>query len=184
MVREVNLAELMLLDSWLSICGRQPEIIDGKSSMLRNMPNVIQSIFDDLEEDYELVDRSANDGGLQKIRDVAAKLLEILADERLSPAEQIYTLVAMLRTAKPPPVGSSNNKYIKKPFLGFKLRSVLNRLLDQNRMIVSLVRFVSRIGRSVVHPTPSQPTNYDGRCRLFELDILTGVGESGICEST
>ena len=96
----VRLAELMMLDSWLSICGRAPEIIDGKSSLLRNMPALIQYLLDEFLEDFESIDRSANEGGLQLIQEVAANLMDRLNDEKLSEAEQIFTLGAMLRTAK------------------------------------------------------------------------------------
>ena len=96
----VRLAELMMLDSWLSICGRAPEIIDGKSSLLRNMPALIQYLLDDFDTDFKSIDRSANEGGLQLIKDVAASLMDCLNDEKLSEAEQIFTLGAMLRTAK------------------------------------------------------------------------------------
>ncbi|KAL8837408.1 MAG: hypothetical protein Q9176_005714 [Flavoplaca citrina] len=43
-----KLAELMMLDSWLSICGREPEILDGASDLRRNMPLLIQFIFEQL----------------------------------------------------------------------------------------------------------------------------------------
>ncbi|KAI4256933.1 MAG: hypothetical protein L6R42_005950 [Xanthoria sp. 1 TBL-2021] len=93
-------AELMMLDSWLSICGRQPEILNGKSSLLHDMPSLLQFLQDLFEEAFEKLDRTASDGGLQHIQQVARSLVETLALKALSQAEQLFTLVAMLRTAK------------------------------------------------------------------------------------
>ncbi|KAL8868919.1 MAG: hypothetical protein Q9198_008020 [Flavoplaca austrocitrina] len=95
-----KLAELMMLDSWLSICGREPEILDGASDLRRNMPLLIQFIFEQFGTRFEDLDCTANEGGLQHIQSVARSLLATLDDERLSAAEQIFTIVAMLRTAK------------------------------------------------------------------------------------
>lgn len=89
-----------MLDSWLSICGRAPEIVDGKSSLLRNMPALVQYVIDEFYKDFDTIDRSANEGGLQSIQDVAGDLMDFLVDQGLSEAEQIFTLGALLRTAK------------------------------------------------------------------------------------
>ena len=97
---DIRLAELMGLDSWLSICGRASEIVDGKSSLLRKMPALIEHLMEEFYADLETIDRSANEGGLQLIRDVAADLMDFLVDEDLSQAEQIFTLGALLRTTK------------------------------------------------------------------------------------
>ena len=97
---QIRLAELMMLDSWLSICGRAPEIVDGKSSLLRNMPALIEHVMLEFYEDFKSIDRSANEGGFQLIQDVARDLMDFLADEGLSQAEQLFTLGALLRTCK------------------------------------------------------------------------------------
>ncbi|KAL8978585.1 MAG: hypothetical protein Q9205_005861 [Flavoplaca limonia] len=86
-----KLAELMMLDSWLSICGREPEILDGASDLRRNMPLLIQFIFEQFGTRFEDLDRTTNE---------ARSLLATFDAERLSAAEQIFTIVAMLRTAK------------------------------------------------------------------------------------
>ena len=97
---QIRLAELMMLDSWLSICGRLPEIVEGKASLLRKMPALIEHVMLEFYEDFESIDRSADEGGFQLIRDVARDLMDFLADEGLSPAEQLFTLGALLRTGK------------------------------------------------------------------------------------
>ena len=56
--------------------------------------------MDEFYFDFKTIDRSANEGGLQLIQDVAADLMDFLVDEDLSEAEQIFTLGALLRTAK------------------------------------------------------------------------------------
>ncbi|KAL8750694.1 MAG: hypothetical protein Q9199_006904 [Rusavskia elegans] len=93
-------AELMMLDSWLSICGRQPEIVNGKSSLLHDMPSLLQSLDSEFDLAFAELDRTASEGGLQHIQQVARSLVETLALKALSQAEQLFTLVAMLRTAK------------------------------------------------------------------------------------
>ena len=95
-----KLAELMMLDLWLSICGREPEILDGASDLRHNMPLLIQFMFEQFAERFGNLILTANEGGLQGIQSVARSLLATLNDEKLSAAEQIFTIVAMLRTAK------------------------------------------------------------------------------------
>ncbi|KAL8893621.1 MAG: hypothetical protein Q9192_005089 [Flavoplaca navasiana] len=95
-----KLAELMMLDSWLSDCGQEPEILNGASDLRDNMPLLIKFIFEKFEERFDTLDRTADEGALQHIQSVARSLSTTLDDERLSAAEQIFTIVAMLRTAK------------------------------------------------------------------------------------
>ena len=97
---KIKLAELMMLDSWLAICGRAPEIVDGKCAVLWNMPALTQFLLDDSRKDFEAIDRSVNEGGLQLVQDLTVDLMDLLNGERLAKAEQIFTLGAMLRTAK------------------------------------------------------------------------------------
>ena len=97
---QIRVAELMHIDSWLSIGSRAPEIVDGKSELLRNLPALLQYLLVEFQDDFASITRSANEGGLQMIQEVTETLKDALDDERLSTAEQIFTLVAMLRTVK------------------------------------------------------------------------------------
>ncbi|KAI4236061.1 MAG: hypothetical protein LQ349_002785 [Xanthoria aureola] len=99
-LEEYKTAELMMLDSWLSICGRQPEIRNGRSSLLHKMPNILESIEYRFGEAFSKLDQTASEGGLQHIQQEVQTLVGFLVHERLSEAEQLFTLVAMLRTAK------------------------------------------------------------------------------------
>lgn len=102
-----RLAELMALDSWLSHCGRQPEISgdSGNSSITdlqHTMPALVQRMMDSFEFEFANLDRTAVDGGFQIVKEVAQNLLGTLSGniEGLSPAETTFALVAMLRAAK------------------------------------------------------------------------------------
>ncbi|KAL8966329.1 MAG: hypothetical protein Q9183_003418 [Haloplaca sp. 2 TL-2023] len=97
---ELRLAEIMLLDSWLSMAGRTPEIAERRSTLLRDMPKLIDYLVTSLALDFSSIYRSANEGGLQCIQEVASKFRTFVERERLSVAERIFTLVALLRTAK------------------------------------------------------------------------------------
>lgn len=90
----------MLLDSWLSICGRTPEIVNGRTDLLSVTPSLVERIMDRYLDDFADMELSANEGGWQMIQEVAANLLDELSDEKLSEAEQIFVLVAILRTVK------------------------------------------------------------------------------------
>ncbi|KAL9107807.1 MAG: hypothetical protein Q9227_007322 [Pyrenula ochraceoflavens] len=92
--------EIMMLDSWLSLCGKTPEIEFGPLSLLERMPSLIQILLEEFEIDFRAVGRSANDGGLQLIQEISMNLMDFLHDDKLTEAEQIFTLVALLRTAK------------------------------------------------------------------------------------
>ncbi|KAL8856869.1 MAG: hypothetical protein Q9178_006586 [Gyalolechia marmorata] len=93
-------AELMGLDTWLSISGRQPEIMDGPSSLLRALPTLIQKIETDFSLEFSSVDRTSKDGGSRIINTISDSLLAYLNEENLSDAEKLFCLVALLRTAK------------------------------------------------------------------------------------
>ncbi|KAL8912490.1 MAG: hypothetical protein Q9171_002503 [Xanthocarpia ochracea] len=93
-------AELMGLDTWLSISGRQPEIMDGPSHLLRALPTLIQQIETDFSLEFSSVDRTSKDGGSRIINTISDSLLAYLNEENLSDAEQLFCLVALLRTAK------------------------------------------------------------------------------------
>lgn len=94
-----SIGELMGLDSWLSMAGRMPEIINGPKDLLRTLPTLVQQIMVDFHEEFSN-DRTFVDGGLQIIRTIAEALLETLREQDLCEAEQLYTTVALLRTAK------------------------------------------------------------------------------------
>ncbi|KAI4116893.1 MAG: hypothetical protein LQ338_007642 [Usnochroma carphineum] len=95
-----NTAELMGLDSWLSICGRTSEIVDGSSHLLQNLPTLIQQIMMDVDLEFSSIDRASRDGGSRIIKTISGSLLQYLKEQQLSKAEQLFALVALLRTAK------------------------------------------------------------------------------------
>lgn len=92
--------ELMSLDSWLSICGRVPEITNGRTNLLSVTPSLVEWIMNRYHDDFADMERSASEGGWQMIQEITANLLDDLTDEKLSEAEQIFVLVAILRTVK------------------------------------------------------------------------------------
>ncbi|CAL8583707.1 hypothetical protein XPA_009327 [Xanthoria parietina] len=93
-------AEVMGLDTWLSIAGRQSEIIDGPGGLLRTLPTLIQQIMTDFHLEFVTLDRTSKDGGSQIIDTISDSLLGYLKEQGLSDAEQLFCLVALLRTAK------------------------------------------------------------------------------------
>ena len=95
-----NTAELMSLDCWLSFCGRLPEICNGPSNLLRNMPALVQRIMVDFEDELRIVDRTSSDGGFQIIQQIADNLKQALVEHNLSEPEQLFAIVALLRAAK------------------------------------------------------------------------------------
>ncbi|KAI4152782.1 MAG: hypothetical protein LQ341_000647 [Variospora aurantia] len=94
------IAELMSLDSWLSICGRTREIIGGPSRLLQSLPTLIQRMMKDFDLEFSRVDRAPSDGGLRIIKTISGSLLQFLQEQDLSKAERLFALVALLRTAK------------------------------------------------------------------------------------
>ena len=95
-----SIAELMGLDSWLSLSGRLPEIYSGPSNLLRMLPTLMQQIMTDFEYEFSNLDRSFNDGGFQIIQSIADSLKQALMDQELSESEQLFFMVALLRAAK------------------------------------------------------------------------------------
>jgi hypothetical protein len=57
-------------------------------------------IMEEFEIDFQNIDLSAQEGGLQDIQGLVANVMDFLADEELSDAEQLYILIALLRTVK------------------------------------------------------------------------------------
>jgi hypothetical protein len=98
-IEEQNV-ELMRLDSWLSYVGRLDEISDGPHQLLRQTPALLHLLMQEFQIDFQNIDLSAKEGGLQDIQGLAANLMDFLTDEELTEAEQLYVLVALLRTAK------------------------------------------------------------------------------------
>lgn len=95
-----SLGELVGLDSWLSMCGRLPEITDGPSDLLRTLPTLIQGIMTDFNLEFSSLDRTSSDGGLRMIRTIADSLVQLYMDNNLSTAEQLFASVALMRTVK------------------------------------------------------------------------------------
>ncbi|KAL8774466.1 MAG: hypothetical protein Q9209_000839 [Squamulea sp. 1 TL-2023] len=93
-------AEIMGLDSWLSVAGRQSEIFDGPSILLRTLPTLIQQIATDFHLEFSSVDRTSKDGGSRIIETISESLLGYLKEQNLSDAEQLFCIVALLRAAK------------------------------------------------------------------------------------
>lgn len=92
--------ELMRLDSWLSYVGRTNEIADGPNKLLRQTPALISLLIAEFELDFQNMDLSASEGGLQDIQGLSANIMDFLTDEGLTEAEQLYVLVALLRAVK------------------------------------------------------------------------------------
>lgn len=109
-----RLTELMALDSWLSYCGRQPEIcghgppsdisisVVGVGDLLYTMPKLIERTMESFKFEFTNLERTAIDGGQQIVQQIAGNLLDTLGwkVEGLSPAEKLFALVAMLRASK------------------------------------------------------------------------------------
>ena len=92
--------ELMRLDAWLSYVGRTDEISTGPHHLLKSTPALIQHLIDEFEIDFQNIDLSAEEGGLQDIQGLAANVMDFLTDEELNEAEQLYVLIALLRAVK------------------------------------------------------------------------------------
>jgi hypothetical protein len=109
-----RLSELMAIDAWLSYCGRQPEIcghgsgneldlpVLGLGDLLYTTPTLVQRTMDSFKFEFANLERTAFDGGLQLVRQIALNLLDTLGwkVEGLAPGEKLFVLVAILRAAK------------------------------------------------------------------------------------
>lgn len=95
-----SLTELMAIDSWLSFCGRQPEIYDGRNNLLQSMPMLIQKLMSDYEFEFSTLDRTSADGGHQIVKELAGLITHTLEKLLLSEEEQLFTIMAMMRAAK------------------------------------------------------------------------------------
>ncbi|KAI0483459.1 hypothetical protein F4859DRAFT_399733 [Xylaria cf. heliscus] len=96
---ELNV-ELVRIDSWLSYVGRLPEITEGPHDLLRQTPALVHLLMDEFEIDFQNIDLSASEGGLQDIQGLTANVMDFLTDEELTQPEQLYVLVALLRGVK------------------------------------------------------------------------------------
>ncbi|KAI0860804.1 hypothetical protein F4860DRAFT_188190 [Xylaria cubensis] len=92
--------ELMRLDAWLSYVGRVPEIAEGPHNLLRQTPALVHLLIEEFEIDFQNIDLSAREGGLQDIQGLAENVMDFLTDEELTQSEQLYVLVALLRGVK------------------------------------------------------------------------------------
>ena len=97
---EMRTVELLQLDSWLSFASRTGEILRSKRDLIHTTPKLVDQIMNSFSLDFDHVELNAIEGGHQLIQEIAANLLDMLADQALSDAEQLYVLVALLRTAK------------------------------------------------------------------------------------
>lgn len=61
----------MALDTWLTFCGRLPEICDGRKFLLRRTPALIQIMMDDFDYEFRDLDRMEMEGGSQIIKNTA-----------------------------------------------------------------------------------------------------------------
>jgi hypothetical protein len=95
-----ELLELMRLDAWLSLCGRTDEIQHGRNNLIKQTPAMVQLVLAEFEYDFLRLDQSDHEGGLQVNQALAANVMDFLLDEELSGAEQMYILIAILRTVK------------------------------------------------------------------------------------
>lgn len=92
--------ELVRLDAWLSYVGRMDEIVNGRHRLLEQTPAMVAMLLDEFQLDFMIFEQSATDGGLQEIQALTANVMDFLQDEELSEAEQLFVLVACLRTIK------------------------------------------------------------------------------------
>jgi hypothetical protein len=90
----------MRLDGWLSICGRTDEILHGPNDLIKQTSAMVQNVMEEFVFDFGNLDQSDQEGGLQVNQELAANVVDFLLDEELSGAEQLYVLVAILRTVK------------------------------------------------------------------------------------
>jgi hypothetical protein len=92
--------EIVRLDAWLSYVGRLPEITNSRHNLLVKTPVMVKMIYDDLGNDFISMEETASEGGLQEIQLIAAVLIDFLTLEQLTEAEQLFVIVAGIRTAK------------------------------------------------------------------------------------
>ncbi|KAL8736087.1 MAG: hypothetical protein Q9181_002562 [Wetmoreana brouardii] len=95
-----SLVEIMGLDTWLSICGRLPQIVDSPNHLLQRLPSLVQQIMTDFDLEFSSVDRKSRSGVIRIIKTISHSLLQYLKQLNLSGAEQLFSLVALLRTVK------------------------------------------------------------------------------------
>jgi hypothetical protein len=90
----------MRLDGWLSICGGTDEILHGRNDLIKQTSAMVQNVMEESVLDFMNLDQSDQEGGLQVNQELAANVMDFLLDEELSGVEQLYVLVAILRTVK------------------------------------------------------------------------------------
>ncbi|KAL9627804.1 MAG: hypothetical protein Q9164_007485 [Protoblastenia rupestris] len=93
-------AEIMGLDSWLSMAGRLPEIAQGPRDLIHKTPALVDDFIENFESEFASVELQADEGGHQHIESIATEMVETFEDKRLTRAEQLFLLVALLRTIK------------------------------------------------------------------------------------
>jgi hypothetical protein len=90
----------MRIDAWLSYVGRLDAIVEGPTQLLHQTPNLVDRLTVVFGYEWYNMDLSASEGGEQEIHRLALELLLWLVKRQLTLAEQLYLLVALLRTAK------------------------------------------------------------------------------------
>lgn len=94
------LADVMSLDTWLSICSRTPEIYDGKNALLRQMPALAKRVIEEFVIDFLDLQTGVDEGGLEDVQAVKDNVMDFLSGEESSDAEMMFALVSILRTTK------------------------------------------------------------------------------------
>ena len=92
--------ELTSLDSWLSLPSRTPEISNGGFHLTRTTPALVARLIRSCGRDLQDFDGTASDGGLQDIQRMTDSIIETYLDEKMSKAELLFLVVAMIRTVK------------------------------------------------------------------------------------
>ncbi|KAJ9150095.1 hypothetical protein NKR19_g5407 [Coniochaeta hoffmannii] len=94
---ERRLLELMRLDAWLSKVGGTHEIRVGTADADARF---VQEVMDSFEPHFMDAEISNVDGGAQFNTELGQTLVEYLEDQKLTRAEALYALVAVLRAVK------------------------------------------------------------------------------------
>jgi hypothetical protein len=93
-------AELVGLDSWLSLAGRTPEILTGERDLIRITPVLVSRLILAGEADFKALNRTAHEGGFQEIQELADSIVRVLRNNEFSKPEILFFIVAIIRTVK------------------------------------------------------------------------------------
>lgn len=97
-----SITELMNLDSWLSICGRSPEISASPRRLIYTLSHLIRRVMQTFDLEFSSVDRASTskNGGGRILKTISNSLVVFLKEQGLGKAEQLFALVGLLRTVK------------------------------------------------------------------------------------